>query len=215
MNSLKDDIAAYDQQKAKKLSTDILQIMNETTHALKATELERQGLKTGEKAPDFSLPDHRGTVQSLDDYLENNVVVLNFYRGGWCPYCNLELNALQKHLPEIEQAGATLVAVSPETPDNSLSTSEKNNLAFDILFDRGNELARSFGLVFTLPEPLRPIYEKLGLDIPGHNGDETFELPMPATYIIGKDRTIHYHFIDADYTKRSEPAEVLAALKTI
>jgi peroxiredoxin len=215
MNTLKDTIAAFDKQKAENLPGDILQTMDETTDALKASGLEYHGLKTGDLAPAFSLSDHLGKTRRLAEYLEQGLLILSFYRGGWCPYCNMELNALQKFLPEIEQAGAKLVAVSPETPDNSLTTREKNALAFDVLFDQGNELARSFGLVFELPQALRPIYQKLGLDIPGHNGDETFLLPMPATYIIGPDATIRYHFFDADYTRRAEPAEVLAALRTL
>jgi peroxiredoxin len=124
----------------------------------------------------------------------------------------MELNALQQKLPEIEQTGAKLVAISPETPDNSLTTQERNTLAFDILYDQGNTVAKTFGLVFELPQVLRPIYERLGLDIPGHNGDETFELPVPATYIINREGKILYHFIDADYTRRSEPEEIVAAL---
>jgi peroxiredoxin len=189
--------------------------MDETTRSLKDSGLEYHSLKTGDLAPAFSLPDQRGETHRLAGYLEQGPVILSFYRGGWCPYCNMELNALQKLLPEIEQAGAKLVAVSPETPDNSLTTREKNALAFDILFDKGNELARSFGLVFELPLALRPIYQNLGLDIPGHNGDETFELPMPATYIIGSDGAIRYHFFDTDYTRRAEPGGVLAVLKTL
>jgi peroxiredoxin len=213
MNTLRETIADFDQQKAQNLPSDILQTMDETTRQLKSSDLENHALKAGEQAPMFSLPNHNGISRSLADYLKQNLVVLSFYRGGWCPYCNMELNALQKKLPQIEQSGAKLVAVSPETPDNSLTTQEKNTLTFDILYDQGNGLAKRFGLVFELPRILRPIYGKLGLDIPAHNGDDTFELPMPATYIIGRDGTIIYHFFDADYTKRSEPEDILAVLK--
>jgi peroxiredoxin len=115
-------------------------------------------------------------------------------------------------LAQIEQAGAKLVAISPETPDHSLSTREKNKLAFDVLFDKGNKVAESFGLVFVLPEVLRPIYENYGLDIPGHNGDSTFELPMPATYIINQKGEVLYNFVDADYTKHLEPVEIIKIL---
>lgn len=153
-------------------------------------------------------------LQVMDQVSENKEdYVLGFYRGGWCPYCNMELNALQKVLSEIEQAGAKLVAISPEVPDHSLATMEKNELTFDVLYDEGNRVAKTFGLVFELPEVLRPLYDELGIDIIGHNGDNSFQLPMPATYIISQQGEILYHFIDADYTKRSEPAEIIEKLR--
>ncbi|RUM40202.1 MAG: hypothetical protein DSY70_04265 [Desulfobulbus sp.] len=124
----------------------------------------------------------------------------------------MELYALQKHLAEFTRAGATLVAISPETPDHSLSTHEKNKLAFDVLYDQGNRSARDFGLVFELPQVLRPIYEKLGIDITSYNGDKSFTLAIPATYIIKQDGSIAYHFIDADHTKRVEPSFILKQL---
>jgi len=115
-------------------------------------------------------------------------------------------------MKQIEQAGGKLVAISPETPDHSLSTREKNKLEFDVLFDKGNKVAESFGLVFALPEVLRPIYKNFDLDIPGHNGDNTFKLPMPATYIINQKGEIVYNFVDADHTKRLEPGEIINIL---
>ncbi len=121
---------------------------------------------------------------------------------------------MQLALPEIEALGAQLITVSPELPDKSLSTAEKNALAFEVLSDVGNKLARDFGLVFSLAEKLRPIYANFGIDIPVYNGDDTFELPMPATYVIGTDGTILHAFVDTDYTKRLEPAEIVEILKT-
>ncbi len=215
MSSLAQQITEFDLQKAASLPAEILQTMDETTRSLKASALESQGLKSGDRAADFELPNHHGETRKLGDYLANSPVVLTFYRGGWCPYCNMELNALQKALPDIQQAGAVLVAVSPETPDHSLSTREKNELAFDILYDKGNLVANNYGLVFELPEVLRPIYDKLGIDIPEFNGDDSFEIPVPATYIISQEGEILYHFIDADYTKRSEPDEIVRQLRLL
>jgi len=105
------------------------------------------------------------------------------------------------------------VAVSPETPDNALSTVERNNLTFEVLSDMGNRVAREFGIVFRLPLELRPIYAGFGIDLPKANGDNTFELPIPATFIIGTDRKIRKAFVDADYTKRLDPEEIIDALK--
>ena len=121
---------------------------------------------------------------------------------------------MQLALPEIEALGAQLVTVSPELPDKSLTTAERNDLAFEVLSDVGNKVAREFGLVFSLAEKLRPIYASFGIDIPAYNGDDTFELPMPATYVIDTDGTILHAFVDTDYTKRLEPAEIVEILKT-
>jgi peroxiredoxin len=120
---------------------------------------------------------------------------------------------LQLELKRINELGASLVAISPETPDNALSTTEKNELAFEVLSDVGNRVARQFGIVFQLPLDLRPIYAGFGIDLPKANGDETFELPIPATYIIGTDRKIRKAFVDTDYTKRLDPEEIIAVLK--
>ena len=118
-------------------------------------------------------------------------------------------------MPEITAAGATLVAVSPQTPDNSLSTVEKNELTFEVLSDVNNGIARNYDLVFQLPESLRPIYTSFGIDLPAHNGDETFELPIAATYVIATDGTVAHSFVDADYTKRLDPADIVAALQKL
>ena len=121
---------------------------------------------------------------------------------------------MQLALPEIEALGAHLVAVAPELPDKSLSTAERNALAFEVLSDLGNKVARDFGLVFSLAEELRPIYASFGIDIPAYNGDDTFELPMPATYVIDTDGIIVHAFVDTDYTRRLEPAKIVEILKT-
>ncbi len=215
MSELKAAIDAYNAEKKKSVPVEILNTMAEATAGLKASNLEAGGLGQGAKAPDFSLPNHTGQMRSLGDLLAEGVVVLNFYRGGWCPYCNMELNALQRWLPEIEAAGGKLVAVAPELPDKSLTTREKSNLQFEVLSDQGNEVARAFGLVFELPEALRPIYAKIGIDIPAYNGDESFEIPMPATYIIGRDGEIRYAFVDADYTQRLEPEVIVQELRQL
>ena len=211
MSTLKDAIAAYEVMKAEKVPADKLAIMNQSTVDLVATEIHKQALKTGDKVPAFSLPNQNNEATSLPDSL----VVLNFYRGGWCPYCNFELGALQKLIPEFEAAGAKLVAITPETPDHSISTKEKNELSFDILSDVGNEVAKQFGLVFTIPSEIQSIYESFGIDVNKHNGDDTFELPIPATYVVNSAGEIVYHFVDADYTQRSEPSDVLAAVKAL
>ncbi|WP_319419765.1 peroxiredoxin-like family protein [Pleurocapsa sp. FMAR1] len=190
-------------------------MMAQATTDLINTKIAEQSLSKGQKVPNFSLPNAVSKEITLDSLLAKGALVITFYRGGWCPYCNLELRALEQALPEIEARGATLVAISPETPDNSLTTQEKNKLSFEVLSDRGNLLAKQFGLVFTLPESLRPIYDNFGIDISAYNGDSTFELPLPATYVVAADGTVVYSFAHADYTQRLNPTEIITVLDRI
>lgn len=192
-----------------------LSVMDQATAEVAASGIMDTSLGVGATVPDFALPDATGTMVSLSSLLAKGPVVLAFYRGGWCPYCSTELRALQAKLPEITAAEATLVAVSPQTPDNSLSTAEKLDLAFPVLSDEGNQAAESFGLVFSLPEALREVYQGFGLDLRAANGDDTFRLPVPATYVIRTDGTVAWRFADADYTRRAEPDDVLAALEAL
>lgn len=182
---------------------------------LAVSGITRTALKAGYRAPGFSLPDARGGYVRLNGLLAAGPVVLSFYQGGWCPYCNLELRALQQALPEITRLGATLVAVSPQTPDESLSTEEKNALAFPVLSDAGSAAAKSFGIAYDLAEELRPIYTRFGHALPDKNGDESWALPIPATYVIDADGTIALAYVDVDYRNRLEPAEILTALQSL
>ncbi|MGF1495985.1 MAG: peroxiredoxin-like family protein [Elainellaceae cyanobacterium] len=211
--SLSQQIADTRAAFSERVPAETRQVMLQATEELAKSALVEQALNLGDRIPSFTLPNATGETVDVSELLASGPVVISFYRGGWCPYCNLELRALQQALPEIQALGATLVAVSPETPDSSLTTAEKNELEFQVLSDVGNQVARQFGLVFTLPEDLRPIYAGFGLDIPAHNGDDTFELPLAATYVVAADGTIVHAFVDADYTKRLEPDEIVAALK--
>lgn len=193
----------------------VKQVMAQATTDLINSKIAEHSIATGQKMPHFTLPNAVGKEMSLHTLLAEGAVVIAFYRGGWCPYCNMELRALQQVLPAIKNQGANLVAISPETPDASLSTKEKNELSFEVLSDRGNVLAKQLGLVFTLPESLRPIYNNFGIDIPSHNGDSSFELPLPATYVVAADGTIVHSFADADYTKRLDPAAIITTLDNI
>ena len=198
-----------------RIPVETLAIMDSATAELEASGLAQQSLPVGSPAPDFSLPNATGEEVKLSKLLAQGPVILAFYRGGWCPYCSIELRALQARMSEILAAGATLVVISPQTPDNSLSTAEKLELAFPVLSDVGNQVARAYGLVFSLPEDLRDVYNGWGLDLPAANGDETFELPVPATYVIATDGTVAWKFADADYTKRAEPDHVIASLAAL
>ena len=188
------------------------EIMAKGIATLKATDLLENATKTGDAFPLFTLPNAKGDKVSLASLLEKGKVVITFYRGGWCPYCNLELKAFQAVLPEIAAKGATLVAITPETPDNSLSTKEKNALDFEVLTSENNELARSLGLVFNLPKDLVNLYGKFGINLLESQGNEANELPIAATYIINQDGTVGYHFLAEDYKLRADPQDILAVL---
>jgi len=159
------------------------------------------------------LPNAKGKTVDVGPLLKRGPVIVTFYRGGWCPYCNLELKAFQKILPDITAAGATLVAISPEKPDDTLSTAEKNALSFEVLSDVGQKVGRAFGLVYTFSDELKRAYQEFGRDIPATTGADEWALPISATYIIGRDGTIIYAYTDADYRDRADPEEVLMFLK--
>ncbi len=182
---------------------------------LRASFALERAIRTADRAPDFTLPDPQGRVVSLGALLEAGPAVVTFYRGGWCPYCNIQLRAYQGVLPEVTALGARLVAISPQLPDGSLSTAEANNLTFDVLSDVGNHVARSFGLVWSLSEELRAALRSNNKALPEINGDDSWELPVPATYVIARDGHVALAAIDVDYRNRLEPDAILTALGSL
>ena len=182
---------------------------------LRASFALEAAIGTGGKAPDFALPDVLGNAVSLSGLLRRGPAVVTFYRGGWCPYCNIQLRAYQAILPQITALGARLAAISPQLPDGSLSTAEANALTFDVLSDVGNRAARSFGLVYALPEELRQALRSNNKALPGINGDDSWELPVPATYVIAPDSSVALAHIDVDYRNRLAPDAIVTALKSL
>ncbi|MBK1659700.1 peroxiredoxin-like family protein [Paracraurococcus ruber] len=176
---------------------------------LRAGGIEARALGAGAALPDVTLPDALGRPVRLRDL---GPVAIVFYRGGWCPYCNLQLRAWQKELAAMTAAGVTLVAISPQTPDASLSTAEKNDLAFPVLSDSEGIAARAFGLLFEMPADLIALYTRFGHDLPRINGPVGWALPIPGTFVAGADGRLVFGRAEADYRKRVEPAEALAAL---
>jgi len=211
--SLLQDIQDFQQSFRQKVDLDIQSVMAQVTQDLANSGIAAKALQKGDRLPAFNLPNQLGNHVSSQAVLSRGPMVLTFYRGGWCPYCNLELRAYQQLLPQIQSSGAQLVAISPERPDHSLTTAEKNDLKFEVLSDQHAAYARSLGLVFTLADVLRPIYESFGIHIEKHNGSGQFDLPMPATYVVDSDGVIVSAFVDADYTKRQNPQEVLKVLE--
>lgn len=174
-----------------------------------------RAIKKGDIAPDFTLPNARGDEVALYACLTRGPVVLAFYRGGWCPYCNIQLRAYQKMLPELRSLGATLIAISPETPDASLPTTEKNELEFDVLSDINGDAGRAYRLTFELSDELQAVYKEIGNDLAKRNADGEWQLPIPATYVIDTDKHVKLAFLDADYRNRLEPADIVRALRAL
>lgn len=209
------ELRAFNATSRQRIPADALEIMDRASRELADSGLLSGALTEGAQAPRFSLPSATGTTVTLDALLNEGPVVLTFYRGAWCPYCNLALQALQEHHEAIAARGARLVAVSPEIPDESLSLTEKHELAFDVLSDLGSDTAKQYGLAFDLPEDLAAVYDRFGFDLQRVNAGHPRTLPLPATYVIDRDGTIRWAFADTDYTKRAEPADITAALDAL
>lgn len=173
-----------------------------------------KAIQVGESAPAFQLKNAMGQEVSLSTLLKKGPVILMWYRGGWCPYCNLTLRAMQKKLPEFQKKGAQLVAISPELPDKTLSTSEKHELKFNVLSDPKNEVAEKYRIVFELTPDVAEIYQRK-FQLHEWNGSDSNKLPLAATYVIAQDGKVHWAFLNADYRERAEPSEVLKALESL
>ncbi len=197
---------------AFKSGPEALDIMHRATAELIASGQALNAKKAGDKAPEFTLKDADGRVVSSAELLANGPLVVTFYRGVWCPYCNLELQALQAAAPEIEARGASVVAISPQTAPNSRKSQRDNKLTFPILSDEKSRDAAAFGLRFSLPDYLVELYKGFKNDLPAFNDDPAWVLPMPARYVIGADGIIAYAEVNPDYTQRPDPSEFLPVL---
>jgi peroxiredoxin len=193
-----------------------LAIMDAETARLAGSNLAAGALKVGESGPDFILPDAHGEPVRLNSLLNDGPVVLVFYRGGRCPYCNLHLRGFQRRLPDIRLLGAQIVGISPQLPDNSLSTQEKNELSFPVLSDVGNKVARQFGIVFELSKELLKLYRHFGHALEDFNGETGKNvLPVPGTFLLDSKGIVRLVHVDVDYTRRLDPDKVIEVLKTL
>src|SRR5258708_16789387 len=209
---LEQQIAEFTAQLAAQARPEVHDQISQYINTLIGSGVAKNALKVGEKAPSFTLPDALGRQVSLAGLLQQGPVVVTFYRGEWCPYCNLTLHAYQQVLPQIKELGASLIAISPQTPDHSLSMSEKHALAFPVLSDQGNKVARQFGLVYSMEEPTRTLLKGLGSDLPAFNADESWELPVPGTFIISQDGTIHLTYTHPNCTHPLAPSPLTLTL---
>ena len=211
--SLKEQLAEYRAGWYKRVPAERQAIMQRHIDQLRSSIIARTMLKTGDRAPTIVLENAKGATVDVATLLAKGPVIVTFYRGGWCPFCNLELKAYQEILPQIVAAGASLVAISPEKPDDTLSTAEKNALSFEVLSDVGQNVGRAFGLVYEFTDELKDAYHGFNLDIPARNGTPgEWALPVSATYVIDRNGAIIYAHTDVDYRDRADPRDVLQVL---
>lgn len=209
---LQDDLDKRKAAWAAKAPESRKKVYDDGVKTVGASGVMETALKKGDKIPAFEMTNANGEKVNSNELLANGPVVMVWYRGGWCPYCNLQLRAMQEWLPKFEAEGAQLVAVSPEVPDSSLSTEEKNELEFSVLSDRGNVVGKKFGIVYKLPDAVAEQF-KGRLDVAAYNGDDSLELPLAVSYVVDQDGVIQWAFVDEDYRKRAEPSDILEALK--
>jgi len=209
---LTEQLLQKQQELKANIPQEIYSQMTGATQDLIDNNFSNKAPKKGDSISLFKLPNSKGQIVNLSDILSKGKTVISFYRGGWCPYCNIELAALNNILPQLKKLGTNLVAITPETPDNSLTTSEKNNLDFDVLTDYNNSYAKELNLVFELPDTIKTIYKSFNLDIEKHNGNSDYELPMPATFVVDRNGVILYAFTPEDYTVRLDPEIILEVL---
>ena len=198
------------------LPADVLALFDADAGQLAADYASPLKVNAGDEAPDFTLSDATGEPVKLQDVLAEGPAVLTFYRGTWCPYCNLQLSQLQAALSEVSGLGAQLIAVSPQTPDESLSIKEKLSLEYHVLSDIGNQVARQYTAVFRNGDTPVETMTALGIDFDGHYADDSRELPVPAVFVIEQDGTVAFAASEGgDYRERVEPAAVIEALRTL
>jgi peroxiredoxin len=212
--SLKEEIKKLKDIAKEKTPDEIKQIFSRAIKELQETG-KVKGIKAGGRAPNFTLKDTLGNDIELYEKLKNGPVVLTFYRGVWCPYCNLQLRAYEDIFSQIQAEGAELLAISPQKHEKSISVAEKNNLTFKLLTDIDGETSEKYNILFEVPTYLREVYEAMGINLSEYNTGEKWSLPLAATFIIDKNALIRYSFVNVDYTERMEPIDILSILSII
>ena len=215
MATLESQITEFKTGFFKQAPPEAVRTIGDWVGELSASGIAGRSLSVGQAAPDFALPDAHGRTVRLADLRAQGPVVVMFYRGAWCPFCNLAVRAYQEALPQIKALGAGLVAISPQTPDNSLSLAEVAGLGYDVLSDRGNAVARQFGIVYKLGDSISQLQKQFGVNLSEANGDDSRELPLPGTFVVDQSGIITFAQVFADHTQRAEPAAVLDALRRL
>ncbi|KPE52067.1 peroxiredoxin-like family protein [Chryseobacterium indologenes] len=212
MDNLAEQIEELNHTLSSQLPEEIFKAFGKSIEELKTEKIEERSLKTGDKMPEFILPNAHGKWVSSREILTKGKMILAFYRGSWCPYCNLELKGLQDHLSEIKNKNAALVAISPQSPDHSLTMIEKNDLEFELLTDTHNTLAEKLGITFQLQEFVLPYYKALGIELEHYNKNKSNTLPVPAVFVIDENGYVIFRFLDVNYMNRINIEELIKLL---
>ena len=202
-------------ENVRKQAPDAARVIDDGIRQIAASGIVEKAPKVGDTVRPFALPDASGKTVKLTDLLAKGPVVLTWYRGGWCPYCNIALRGLLDAEPSIREQGATLVAVTPELPDWTADTVKKDGLTFVVLSDRGNTVAKQYNIVYRVPENLSAVMKAFKIDLAQRNGDGSDELPLGVTFVIDSKGVVRWAFVNADYRKRAEPADIVGALKAL
>lgn len=214
VQTLEDRLDARAAKFAETAPAEMIALFEAGLDSVRESGVVAEAVNVGDTVPAFALPGIDGKLVDIGNLLDRGPVVLTFYRGGWCPYCNLQLRAYQDILPELKRLGAELVAVSPQVPDSSMATATRDSLEFYVLSDVGNRVANKLGIVYTLPSDLCEVYQQR-LNLSAYNADESCQLPLAATWVIDRDGVVRWAFLDADYRNRAEPADIVQALRAL
>ncbi|PIF47396.1 peroxiredoxin [Chryseobacterium sp. 52] len=212
MNILAKRIEELNNELSLNLPKEVLEAFRKSVEDLKTKNSAENSIKVGDNMPEFSLPNSNGEMVSSREILKKGKMILAFYRGNWCPYCNLELRFLQEQLIGLKDKNAVLVAVSPQTIEHSKVMAERNNLTFDVLTDRDNSFAKKLGIVFQLQEFVLPYYQNLGIDLTDFNHNEENRLPVPAVFVVDEEGDVIFRFLDVDYMNRLNIEELIKVL---
>ena len=212
MSELAKQIEQFNNELATQVPQEVLEAFGKSIKDLKTKNIEEKSIKLGAIMPDFSLPNAKNEIIHSKEILKSGKMIIAFYRGSWCPYCNLELKALQENLSKINDKKVSLVAISPQSPDNSLSIIEKHNLTFEVLTDKDNTFAKQLGIIFELQDFVLPFYNALGINLSSFNKNDDTSLPIPAVFVVNENGIIIYKFADVNYMNRIDIDELLNTL---
>jgi peroxiredoxin len=208
--SLRDQLAEIQSNVSRFVPAEKMAPVERAVAELRASGMADRILPVGASAPRFALPDQSGNTVRSEELLVRGLLIVNFFRGRWCPYCVATLEEWQRQSSRVEAAGATVVAISPQKPQHTSFTAEQHHLRYSVLSDAHNDVARQFRLVYRVPEYLQQHYLRIFVNLPNSNGDQSWELPLPATYVIDQNGTIRWAWADADFRRRAEPEQVIA-----
>ena len=211
--TLQEKLDAYKREFVEKVPEEKRAVMERATEDLKNSGILDNTIKVGDRLPSFELKNHRGETVRSEDILKDGPLVISFFRGKWCPYCNIEIKELEAYADKFRDAGARLVVISPQLESAAKATVEEHDLSFDVLIDEHNAYAKELGIAFSLTNELRDVYKGFGIDLPEYNGDDSWELPMPTRLVVDRSGQVVYADINPDYTKRPDPRETLEALR--